>query len=85
MIGLIAGSWHLAYGIWLFCAKWGITVGEKARKKLLIVCMLFFFVMTGVGWMSLRSFFMHPRMPADESADQLTTQPASLTTPLGNR
>jgi succinate dehydrogenase / fumarate reductase cytochrome b subunit len=59
MVGLIAASWHLAYGIWLFCAKWGITVGEKARQKFLVVCMLLFFVMSGVGWMSLRSFFMH--------------------------
>jgi len=85
MVGLIAASWHLAYGIWLFCAKWGITVGEKARKKFLVVCVLFFFVMTGVGWMSLRSFFMHPRMPADESADQLRTKPAPPTAPLGHK
>ena len=85
MVGLIAASWHLAYGIWLFCAKWGITVGEKARKKFLIVCVLFFFVMTGVGWMSLRSFFMHPRVPADESADQLRTKPAPPTPPLGHK
>jgi len=85
MVGLIAASWHLAYGIWLFCAKWGITVGEKARKKLLIICVLFFLVMTGVGTMSLRSFYMHARMPSDASADQLRTKPAPPTEPLGNK
>ena len=26
VIGLIAASWHFAYGIWLFCAKWGIVI-----------------------------------------------------------
>ena len=34
VIGIIAASWHFSYGLWLFAAKWGITVGEKARKKL---------------------------------------------------
>jgi hypothetical protein len=41
--------------------------------------------MSGVGILSLRSFFVHPRMPADASADQLRTKPAPPTEPLGNR
>jgi len=32
VIGLIAASWHFAYGIWLFCAKWGIVSGDKAQQ-----------------------------------------------------
>ncbi len=35
LLGLIAASWHFAYGIWLFSAKWGIVSGEKAQKRLL--------------------------------------------------
>ena len=34
LIGIIAASWHFAYGIYLFCAKWGITVSERSRKWL---------------------------------------------------
>ncbi len=34
VVGLIAASWHFAYGIWLFCAKWGIVSGDKAQKRL---------------------------------------------------
>ncbi len=34
VIGITAASWHFSYGVWLFAAKWGITVGEQARKKL---------------------------------------------------
>ncbi len=33
VVGLIAASWHFAYGIWLFSAKWGIVSGEKAQKR----------------------------------------------------
>src|SRR3954470_24535953 len=39
VIGLVSASWHFAYGIWLFAAKWGITIGERARQRFLYVCM----------------------------------------------
>jgi succinate dehydrogenase / fumarate reductase, cytochrome b subunit len=65
VVGLIAASWHFSYGIWLFCAKWGIVSGEKARKRFLVVCLGFFLVLTGAGLASLTSFRSHPRQPTD--------------------
>jgi succinate dehydrogenase / fumarate reductase cytochrome b subunit len=65
VVGLIAACWHFAYGIWLFCAKWGIVSGERAQKRLLTVCLAFFLVMTGVGLASLTSFRSHPQQPFD--------------------
>ena len=65
VVGLIAASWHFAYGIWLFCAKWGIVSGEKARKRFLIACLAFFFVLTGAGLASLTSFRTHAQQPTD--------------------
>jgi len=49
-IGIIAASWHFAYGIWLFAAKWGITVGKEARRRFGYVCVLIAaaFILTGV-------------------------------------
>src|SRR6201996_7095236 len=38
IIAMVAVSWHFAYGVWLFAAKWGITPGEKARKNFGYVC-----------------------------------------------
>jgi succinate dehydrogenase / fumarate reductase cytochrome b subunit len=61
--GLIAASWHFAYGIWLFCAKWGIVTGDKARKRFLVVCIAFFFVLTGAGLASLTAFRSRPQQP----------------------
>ena len=55
-VGLIAASWHFAYGVWLFAAKWGIVSGDKAQKRLLRVCLAFFALMTVIGLVSLYTF-----------------------------
>lgn len=65
IVGLIAASWHFAYGIWLFCAKWGIVVGDKAQKRLLALCLAFFFVLSAAGLASLTSFRSHSLQPLD--------------------
>lgn len=56
IVGLLAASWHFAYGIWLFCAKWGITTGERAQRGLLRVCMALFLLLSVVGLASLYTF-----------------------------
>ncbi len=56
VVGLIAASWHFAYGIWLFCAKWGIVTGDKAQARLLRVCLAFFLLLSVVGLVSLYTF-----------------------------
>ena len=56
VVGLIAASWHFAYGIWLFAAKWGIIPGEKAQSRFLKVCIAFFFLLSVVGLVSLYTF-----------------------------
>jgi succinate dehydrogenase / fumarate reductase cytochrome b subunit len=74
VIGLIAASWHFAYGIWLFCAKWGVTVGEKARRRFLVVCLAFFFVLSGVGLASLYSLRSRQQQPADAAGARIVEQ-----------
>ena len=68
IVGLVAACWHFSYGIWLFCAKWGITSGEKARQRLLSVCLAFFGLMTLVGLISLYTFAA--RFPDAPTANQ---------------
>ena len=81
VVGLVAASWHFAYGIWLFCAKWGITTGERARKHLLTICMLLFLVMSGVGLASITKFRSTPQQPFGEQ-DSQQIYPATGTEPL---
>ena len=71
VVGLVCASWHFAYGIWLFCAKWGIVSGEKARKRFLVACIAFFFVMTGVGLGSLTVFRSRSQQPTDPAGARL--------------
>jgi succinate dehydrogenase / fumarate reductase cytochrome b subunit len=77
VVGLIAASWHFAYGIWLFCAKWGIVSGEKARKRFLVVCLAFFFVLSGVGLGSLAKLRSVPQQATDPAgAHQIEVGPS---------
>jgi succinate dehydrogenase / fumarate reductase cytochrome b subunit len=68
VLGLVAASWHFAYGIWLFSAKWGIISGEKAQKRFLAICLAFFVVLSGAGLASLTSFRTHPQQPIDSGS-----------------
>jgi succinate dehydrogenase / fumarate reductase, cytochrome b subunit len=77
VIGLITASWHLAYGIWLFCAKWGIVVGEKAQKRLLNVCVLFFAVMSIVGLVSLYTFHSRFQNQPGQDGNIVDTRPVT--------
>ena len=58
-VGVLAASWHFAYGIWLFCAKWGITTGELARRRLGYVCLVIGLGMAGIGVYSLTGFLSY--------------------------
>ena len=69
IIGLVTSCWHFAYGIWLFCAKWGITIGERARRRLLVACMGLFLLMVTVGGLSIRSFLTKPLQPVEAGPD----------------
>ncbi len=67
VVGLVAASWHFAYGIWLFSAKWGIVSGDKAQKRLLRACLAFFLLLCGVGLASLYSFRSRPVADDDQN------------------
>jgi succinate dehydrogenase / fumarate reductase cytochrome b subunit len=66
-IGIVAASWHFAYGLWLFAAKWGITVGDNARRKFGYVCSVIGLVFVLVGAVTMYSFLNTPLQPIDPS------------------
>ena len=66
-IGILCASWHFAYGIWLFAAKWGITTGESARRKFGYVCLLIGLLFVGVGAATMYSFLNTPIQPMETS------------------
>jgi len=68
VVGLIAASWHFAYGVWLFSAKWGIVSGDKAQKRFLPVCLGLFLLLSGAGLASLTSLRARPQQPFESGA-----------------
>lgn len=65
VVGMIATCWHFGYGIWLFAAKWGITPGEKARKKFGYVCAVFGIALCLMGLASIYAVVTAPPAPDD--------------------
>lgn len=56
IIAMIAICWHFAYGIWLFCAKWGITPGKESRRVFGYVCAAFGVIICAIGLASIWAF-----------------------------
>lgn len=67
-VGIIAASWHFAYGLWLFAAKWGITVGDRARTRFGYVCAVIGLTFVLVGAITMYSFLKIPQQPWGENA-----------------
>lgn len=78
VIAMIATTWHFAYGIWLFAAKWGITPGDKARKRFGYVCAAGGTALCVMGLLSIYAVvYKYPNAPADV----MPAQPAGITLP----
>ena len=76
VIAMIATTWHFAYGIWLFAAKWGITPGDRARKRFGYVCAVFGIGLCLMGLASIYAVVVkYPNAPEDV----LPETPAAIT------
>src|ERR1043165_5874538 len=57
LVGIIAALSHFSYGIYLFCAKWGITVSERSPKWSGRACTVLALTLILVGWLTMAAFF----------------------------
>lgn len=57
VVGIVAASWHFAYGLWLFSVKWGLVAGEGARRRLGYACFGVAVMFIAVGLLVVRAFF----------------------------
>jgi len=55
-VGIIAASWHFAYGLWLFAAKWGLVSGDNGRRKFGYVCLVIGIGMVAIGVATMVAF-----------------------------
>ena len=71
VVGMVCASWHFAYGLWLFAAKWGITQGPIARRRWGYICVVIAVLFIGVGFATLYSFRSTPQQPYQPSATDM--------------
>jgi len=72
-VGIVCASWHFAYGLWLFAAKWGITTGDKARRRFGYICLAIGLLFVSVGAVTMYSFLRTPIEPASSTQVTLST------------
>lgn len=87
VIGITAASWHFSYGLWLFAAKWGITPGDKSRRRFGYVCSALAAALVVVGIASAIAF-LNPKYKSGandltpaQSTESFLEQPAPATAP----
>jgi succinate dehydrogenase / fumarate reductase cytochrome b subunit len=56
-VGIVASSYHLSYGLWNFCIRWGITVSETAQRATASFAKFAFLALTLLGSLALFGFF----------------------------
>jgi succinate dehydrogenase / fumarate reductase cytochrome b subunit len=78
VIAMIATCFHFSYGIWLFCAKWGITPGDSARRKFGYICGVFGTALCAMGLVSI--FWVAYAQPYSP-VDVMPAQPEGVTMP----
>lgn len=59
-VGVLMASYHLCYGLWNFCIRWGITVSDRAQRGMQKFSAGAFVVVTLLGWLALVGFLKQP-------------------------
>lgn len=70
-VGIFCASWHFAYGLWLFAAKWGITQGPVARRRFGYVCVIIAIAFMVVGAVTMYTFMSTPQQPFQPTANEM--------------
>ena len=81
IIAMAAVSWHFAYGVWLFAAKWGITPGDKARRRFGFVCAAGGIIIAVMGYASIYAFIGNPKYK-NAPEDVMPTQQMQMNMPM---
>ena len=71
VVGIVCASWHFAYGLWLFAAKWGITQGPVARRRWGYACAVIALAFIGIGFATLYSFRATPQQPYQPAVNEM--------------
>lgn len=60
MLGVLTSAYHLSYGLWNFCIRWGVTISDAAQRRMAKFSGVFCVLLTLLGWAALLGFFWSP-------------------------
>ncbi|MCC7230115.1 MAG: hypothetical protein IT203_06950 [Fimbriimonadaceae bacterium] len=72
LLGVLAASYHLSYGVWNFCIRWGITISDKAQLRIQKFSFGMFIAVTLLGWSVLVGFLIHKPVVGAENTPAMT-------------
>ncbi len=75
MVGVLAASYHLAFGVWNFCIRWVITISEAAQNRVQRFAFVMFIAVTLLGWAALGGFLLNKQGGQSESVQTGATRP----------
>jgi succinate dehydrogenase / fumarate reductase cytochrome b subunit len=79
-LGVLAASYHLSYGVWNFCIRWGITISEKAQARVQKFSFGMFIAVTLLGWSALYGFLRYP--PTNQDTPEQAEVKLHLKSPI---
>jgi len=82
VVGVAAASYHLGFGIWNFCIRWGITVSEKAQNRVQKLSFMFFVAITLIGWLALVGFLIPHDSSSSSTKDSGESHQVRVASPL---
>ena len=72
--GVVAAAWHFGYGVFLFCAKWGIVTGAKARKRMQLVGVAISVLLIVLGLVSVSAFVAANKTNQQSRAERMDSR-----------
>ena len=69
LIGIVMASYHLSYGVWNFCIRWGITISDKSQRAVQKFSAVMFVAVTLLGWAAIIGFLRPPSAPSGEPVE----------------
>jgi succinate dehydrogenase / fumarate reductase cytochrome b subunit len=56
LLGILSATFHLANGLWSFSIVWGITVSPAAQRRMALVSVVVFLLLSVIGVRSIAAF-----------------------------
>ncbi len=79
ILGVTGASYHLCYGIWNFCIRWGITISRAAQERMAKISFGAFVVITLMAWAALAGFLIHKEPTSAEARGEAPMSAVSAT------